>query len=335
MRKWYRVSRRTLLKVVALATALFGVMTSLGSLSVALAAPAPGRVIIALPSISVNQLVFHLAREVGLYREEGLEIITPVIRPNLAIAGLVTGEVDYTLAGDSVAYAAMSGVMVRHIGCINLYQAFQFVVNPKISNPVDLKGKTFAVTSVASTTALVTQLLLRRLGLNPDADVNFVNTGTTANALAALQAERVAGALLSPPFDIQAQQLGFRSLLTVGDLVPISPTCFGASSGKLADQPAQVRGLLRASLKGARLLVSDREKTVSVLMRLFKLEREIAESIYKTHRNSFDTNGLPTEKQLEFLISQGKSRQKPGREIGVEDFTDYRQLREVQRELGL
>ncbi len=238
MRKWHRLSRRTLLKVIALTTASFAVMTALGFLPAALAAPAPGRVIIALPSISVNQLVFHLAREVGFYREEGLEIITPVIRPNLAIAGLVTGEVDYTLAGDSVAYAAMSGVMVRHIGCINRYQAFQFVVNPKFSNPVDLKGKTLAVTSVASTTALVTQLLLRHLGLNPDADVHFVNTGTTANALAALQAQRVAGALLSPPFDIQAQQLGFRSLLTVGDLVPISPTCLGASTGKLADQQA-------------------------------------------------------------------------------------------------
>lgn len=295
-------------------------------------ASAQSRVVIGLPSVSVNQLVFHIARESGLYRDEGLDIITPVIRPNVAIAGLLNGDVDYTLAGDSVAFAAMSGVAVRHLGCINRYQAFQFLVGPKIANPSDLRGKTVAVTSVASTTGLVTQLVLRHLGLGPDSEVQFIAVGTTANALAALQSDRAAGALLSPPFDVQAQQLGLRSLLAIADIVPMPPTCFGASSKKLADQPSQVKALLRASLKGARLVLNDQDKSVSVLTRMFKLNREVAEAVYKTHRSAFDINGLPTEKQLDFLISQGKAQQKSSREVKVEDFADYRLLQEVQKE---
>ena len=97
-------------------------------------AGAQARVVVALPSVSINQSAFHLAREAGYFRDEGIELITPVIRPNVAIAGLLNGEVDYTLAGDSAAFAAMNGVAVRHIGCINRYQAFQFIVGAKIES---------------------------------------------------------------------------------------------------------------------------------------------------------------------------------------------------------
>lgn len=290
------------------------------------------RVIIGLPSISVNQLAFHSAREAGFFAAEGIEIVAPLIRPNIAITGMLNGEVDYTLAGDSAAFAAVTGVQVRHIGCINRHQAFQFIVSPRILNPSDLKKKTVAVTSVASTTDIITHLVLRHLGLTQEDGVQFVATGTTANALAALQSDRAAGALLSPPFDTQAQQLGYRSILTIGDVIPMPPTCFGTSVKKLVEQPDQVRALLRASLKGARLVVGDRERSVGVLMRLFKLSREVAEAVYKTHRGAFDTDGSPTSQQLQFLIQQGQQRQTSRREISLEDFTDYRLLREVQRE---
>ncbi|MGZ9157139.1 MAG: hypothetical protein ACXW6J_27960, partial [Candidatus Binatia bacterium] len=50
------------------------------------------RVVVALPSTSVNQAAFHLARDAGYFRDEGLDIITPTIRPNVAIAGLLNGD---------------------------------------------------------------------------------------------------------------------------------------------------------------------------------------------------------------------------------------------------
>jgi ABC-type nitrate/sulfonate/bicarbonate transport system substrate-binding protein len=290
------------------------------------------RVVVALPSTSVNQAAFHLARDAGYFRDEGLDLITPTIRPNIAIAGLLNGDVDYTLAGDSAAFAAMNGVAVRHIGCINRYQTFQFIVSPKIDSAAQLRGKTVAVTSVASTTGVVTQLVLRHLGLGADAEVRLISTETTGNALLTLQADRAAAALLSPPFDVQAQQLGYRSLLTIGDIIPMPPTCFGAAAKKLIEQPEQVKGLLRASLKGLRLVLNDRERTIAVIMRQFKLTRTFAESVYKTHRGAFETDGLPTAQQLDFLINQGKAQAKLTREIKPEDFTDYRLLQEVRRE---
>jgi ABC-type nitrate/sulfonate/bicarbonate transport system substrate-binding protein len=137
---------------------------------------------------------------------------------------------------------------------------------------------------------------------------------------------------LSPPFDVQAQQLGYRSLLTIGDIIPMPPTCFGAAAKKLIEQPEQVKGLLRASLKGLRLVLNDRERTIAVIMRQFKLTRTFAESVYKTHRGAFETDGLPTAQQLDFLINQGKAQAKLTREIKPEDFTDYRLLQEVRRE---
>ena len=297
----------------------------------AVRAGAQARVVVALPSVSINQSAFHLAREAGYFRDEGIELVTPVIRPNVAIAGLLNGDVDYTLAGDSAAFAAMNGVAVRHMGCINRYQAFQFIVGPKIESPAQLRGKTVAVTSVASTTGVITQRVLRHLGL-AEGEVQLISTETTGNALITLQAERAAAALLSPPFDIQAQQRGFRSLLTVGDLVPMPPTCFGASVRKLAEQPEQVKAVLRASLKGLRLMLGDRERALALFVRQFKLNKGFAEQTYQTHRGMFDSNGMPDPRQIEFLIQLGRAQAKITREIKAEEFADYRYLQDVLRE---
>ena len=139
-------------------------------------------------------------------------------------------------------------------------------------------------------------------------------------------------ALLSPPFDVQALQQGFRSLLTIGDIVPMPPTCFGAAAKKLAEQPEQVKAMLRASLKGLRLVLSDQERALGLFMRQFKLGRSFAESAYQTHRGMFESNGLPNPKQIDFLINLGKAQTKIAREIKAEDFADYRLLQEVIRE---
>ena len=79
-------------------------------------------------------------------------------------------------------------------------------------------------------------------------------------------------------------------------------------------------------------MLNNRERTIAVIMRQLKLTRTFAESVYKTHRGAFETDGLPNSQQLDFLINQGKAQAKLTREIKPEDFADYRLIQEMHRE---
>src|SRR5438034_668522 len=60
---------------------------------------------------------------------------------------------------------------------------------------------------------------VRKLGLDPTGDVNFLHTGGTSNSLAALASGQVAAAVVTPPYDSKARELGFHELLFLGDLL--------------------------------------------------------------------------------------------------------------------
>ena len=65
--------------------------------------------IYALPSVSGLFVPPMLAEELGYFREEGLQVETPVVRANLLLPALVSGEADYIAAISSAVRAALSG----------------------------------------------------------------------------------------------------------------------------------------------------------------------------------------------------------------------------------
>ena len=56
------------------------------------------KVRIAMPAKSMTFLNFYIGDRFGIYKAEGFEVSLEVIKPDVGIAGMVAGEIDYTSA---------------------------------------------------------------------------------------------------------------------------------------------------------------------------------------------------------------------------------------------
>src|SRR5438067_932383 len=131
------------------------------------------KVVQSLPVDSFGFLPLYVAREKGFFGEEGLELESPVMGSNTALAGLVSGSVDYASAGSGVR-AAMQGAPVKAIMYYYNTTLFELVVAPEVQSIENLRGKALGTSSRGSTEEVTAGVLLRQTGLDPAQDVTFV-----------------------------------------------------------------------------------------------------------------------------------------------------------------
>src|SRR5215218_42979 len=163
--------------------------------------PAPlQRVKVAVSAASLSFLPLYVARALGLFEAEGLDAEIVVMRSDLQVAGLLSGEVQYTgVGGDPIAVAVAEGAPLRTI--LVAFDATHFtLVGQRGMDARDLKGGRVGVSRLASASHNAGRALVGHAGLNPDADVTFLSTGETSTSYAALEARSIDAAVLSPPF---------------------------------------------------------------------------------------------------------------------------------------
>jgi NitT/TauT family transport system substrate-binding protein len=91
---------------------------------------------------------------------------------------------------------------------------YGMMTNPKIKTWADLKGKTIIVGGAKDNTVYFTRLMARANGLQ-DSDYDFLYAGASGARFAALQTGAVDAAMLTDPFDSEAEIDGFRRLATL------------------------------------------------------------------------------------------------------------------------
>ena len=88
-------------------------------------------------------------------------------------------------------------------------------------------------------------------------DVKILLISESSSRLNALSIGRIDGAILPPPFCVQAEKMGLKRLIGAAEVPEIidgriafpPPSGLGVRSDKLQSQPQQIRQILRATLK--------------------------------------------------------------------------------------
>lgn len=238
---------------------------------------------IGLPGIAAHFLPIYLAAE-RTFEEEGLTV--ELVNLN--------GEAGTTqaLAADSVdiGLATPTGLvnMIKAEQQVKgVYHGFQqvgleWLARPEIKSWAELKGGSVAILAYGGLTDVLTRHALRKRGLEPERDVQIVQTGGGANSFPALKAGKVDAAFLPPPFTWQAEAEGFTRLGSVATEVAEEwpGAMFVARERFLEEYPASVRALLRAHVRAIRLAKADREAAVQALAKVLKYDRQYLDRAY-------------------------------------------------------
>ena len=149
-------------------------------LALPIAAPAqekPEKVRVVVATSSMAFLVPFIAKDRGFYLKNGAEVEIIQMRPNIAVAALLSGEIDYIELIGSAIRSAARGLPVRAISTSIKSPFFSIIAQNKFKSLKDLKGATIGITSIGGTNHISTRLTLKQFGIDPEKDVKLIAIG--------------------------------------------------------------------------------------------------------------------------------------------------------------
>ena len=207
-----------------------------------------------------NQWAFRLAQSLGFLEAGGINELEIVLTDEY-VPGLVGGSLDIA-HGDTSEFLAAGNASGLPITMISMHRDKEWWimgVREGIESAEDLKGGTITGGSLAGRNTWIMRQVLGKMGLDPDADVNFVPASGGSDArLGALLNGSVDGASLFPRHQAPLVDGGGKFLFE--ELVSAPQEAFAVMGDWLEDNADTVQAWLVADLKARQWLMKPENK---------------------------------------------------------------------------
>ena len=292
------------------------------------------KVRIAYASNSLAFLVPFVAKDRGLYAKHGIEAELIQVRPNVAMAALLSGDMDYVELIGSVIRSAGRGAPVRAISTSIKAPFFSFAANSKFKTIKDLKGATIGVTAIGGTNYVSTRLTLRHYGLDPDKDVKILAIGDEKLMYEAFKIGRVDSIVVAPPFSVILRREGFPLLAHTGELLNFPFSGLGTTLDKIGKNRAQARKLLRGEIEALRFVRANPAGTTDVIRKRFSMDEKLARESYDVVVEAFSRDGRVPLEGVEILLGIEKAANQIPPNVTAEMVVDNSLVDEALKELA-
>jgi NitT/TauT family transport system substrate-binding protein len=292
------------------------------------------KVKIGLPDFSISFLSVKVAQLQGLYQAEGLDAELIRISNPVAMIALMNKEIDFAASTGSVFASAVRGLPLRVVMYSLRTPFHSLLVKPEIKSLREIRGKVIGVAT--GTTEGILRAMMVHAGL-ADKDVKILLISESSSRLNALSVARIDGAILPPPFSVQAEKMGLKRLIGAAEVPEIidgriafpPPSGLGVNSDKLQSQPQQIRQVVRAILKAHDFIRSRKNDTVGMISDWLKVDSPIAAGSYDAYVSSMSVEGWVPEPFMEAVIEQQAQALKVTEKVPLGKVADFRILKEV------
>jgi ABC-type nitrate/sulfonate/bicarbonate transport system substrate-binding protein len=286
------------------------------------------------PSPSANFYPMFATKEAGVLEKYGFDTEMVYVQGVQLIQVHVAGQLDFsTVSGLVFLQASVEGSDLTLLASSNDSQPMKLMVQPGITSPKDLKGKTIAVTRFGSLTDLLLRPVLKNWGLEPQKDVTLLQIGRLPDMVAAIAQKKLDGGVISFPSSLQAEKMGIKTLLDFADSGLDIPSTTVVASRKYANSHRDiVLRFLKAYIEGTRRLLTDRELGIRALRKYGGVsDRELLATTYDLFTTRYikkvpKINPKSVEMALN-LLAEGNPKAK-GRK--AEEFMDTSFINELE-----
>jgi NitT/TauT family transport system substrate-binding protein len=295
---------------------------------------ARSKIRISYPTASICCIALFAAQQWKIFEENGLEVESIQMRSQAANAALVSGDIHYVAGvGPSSVVATLRGLPSKAVWFASDQLIYSLMARPEIKSLRELRGKRIGITGFGGTAEVALKIGLEAVGENPK---DFIMTPLPgAQYIAALESGTIDAAQLNPPLVFYAKKKGFRELLDVGPYVKMPLGGITASQAAIQNRAPEVKRVLKSLQSAKRMSLQQKDRTVELMVRTLKIDRETAEQAYGEYRKTVSGNGVPTREGIEQIIKSVQSLgQFQGRKIAFEEVADASIAREVAKELG-
>jgi NitT/TauT family transport system substrate-binding protein len=287
-------------------------------------------VVIATSSMTLTSVPYLVAIEKKFFEKEGLTAQYVVMRSDVAVKGLLTGDVDYNQSVSSVLRAGVAGAPLVTVAGIYNRTFFELIARGDVRSLADLKGKTVGISRYGASTEYALRFGLKANGIDPDKQIKMLAVGEDAARIAGLQNGTLAAIVSQVPANFFAYRVGGHTLLPLGDYLETLLAGVGASQKKLEQNRDEVKRVVRALLHSLDFMYAQPAEVKSLISKRLRVsETDIIDHIYALVTKYATRNGIPSQQAIENTLLGTPFEGKPTK---VEKLTDFSIARELAQE---
>ena len=224
---------------------------------------------IVYPVASVIMTPAWIAKDLGFFREEGLDVeMVFVSGATAAVQALLAGDFQagISIGAPPIVAAIIQGADLTVPAVPGNRLDYVLVSRIPVKAPEELAGKRFGISAYGSPSELVTRIALRKLGVDPNRAVMLAVGGTSSLRIAALSAGHIDASVLTLAELLQVQdRVQFHVVLDLARLDIDYPYNTLVVTKQFATQKRPVvLGMIRALVRGVRFMRANREESVRV-----------------------------------------------------------------------
>ena len=294
----------------------------------------PKKIYWGVTSLSASNWIPWLAKEAKIYEKNGLDVELILLRGS--------GQTSVAILGGSLfaAPVTLPTVMLADLGGADLINVAhtvpgvqsKLVVKQEIKRPEDLKGKRIATSSLGSLGDFLNRYIMRKYGLDPNRDVNWLMIGTPPERLQALVAGNIDAADLSYPTDAQAERMGYRVLWDFRKEVVYPSMSIVTRRKTIQEDRDTVMRLVRSHVEGIAYFKTHKDFSLKVLSKYLRTnDRELLEGSYDIYKQDFISVPYPIMKGLEATYDYVATTKPEIRSRKPDEFVDPSFIAELDK----
>ena len=284
----------------------------------------------------MSQSMPWIAQEAGFFQKNNLDFhLVYIASSGMVTAAMLSGDAEISLTGGVgiIRAYAQGATDLVFIGSAKNVLTQSILAGPEIKRPEDLKGKKIGVTRIGGNTHYFTIQAVRRLGLDPDRDILFIQTGGEFETLAALARGAIHAATMTAPADARAIAQGFHYVVYGPDLrIPYAATSFVTRRSLIARRPQVVAQFMRAMAEATKVLHTDKEFTYKVLGKQLQVnDRKVLDAAYNEEIKALEPRLMIKAEALQAILDEVSPLDPRAKKIKPQDLVDSRYLDEMQK----
>lgn len=290
---------------------------------------------VSFASFGVIYYPHFIAKQLGFYQDEGLNIEIIAMPGGLATQALVAGDLHFSTSSGSSLNASLRDIKLKVV-YVNLdrplYRLWSW--REEIRKVTDLRGKGIGVASRGDTMEGAANLMLRKHGMDPARDVIWIALGT-AGRLPSLIGKNVDSAVLGFADSHLLETRGYpvHEVANIGREIKMLYTGLATSEALLVKRPDLVRRFIRATVKGREFLKRHKTQSLALGKKYDRSPDDVRSADYEATMEMMTADGTEDLATQRSDIEIGRRALGIQKDVPPEQVFDFRLVREVYMEL--
>jgi len=237
-------------------------------------------------AMTASHTPLWVAQEKGFLAKQGL-LVEPIFfgAGPPAMQALVAGDLDIVVtSAPNVVNPRLGGADTVMILSIIPTFIDHIISAANITSPEQLKGKIGSVNRFGSISEMGLRLSLKRLGIDPEKDVQIVPAGGNPERLAAISKGIAQFTIMNEPFIKEAERLGFRDLVNMATLkIPLHGNGIVTREVNIKTKRPMVMKFARAMTEAIHYIKAEKEATKAIIGKYTRFTDP--EGLERTYKN--------------------------------------------------